>query len=167
MRITRLGGYVSNADTTLRRADKIETLMEADAAIAVGLVVAPDSVSNTLGILCVPTWLSTVGGLWAAGIYEGQGGTGTAAATAGLGGRDAADGDLIFVTCYGPATAIHSGIGTAGGIAVVAATTTAGNLFGLANATTVINSPSMATFLTLEASTAGQNGPIKYWVRAC
>lgn len=108
MRITRLGGLISTADTTLYQAEKIECLFEADGAIAVGGCVKLDPTANTTGKLVVAT-SAVLDHRSAVGIYEGEGGSGAAATVSGTKGNAAVDGDLIMVTTYGIATALQDG----------------------------------------------------------
>lgn len=106
--------------------DKVEEIFEADGAIAVGAAVQLDYTGNTSGNLVI----STLDGEYKAfvGVYEGTGGTGTSSA--------AQDGDVIYVTVHGPASALVSGDtltvavghgltakGDAGGLVPVADTT--------------------------------------------
>lgn len=78
-------------------------LFRAGAAISVGRSVMTDVADNT-GKSVITRTVALQHLL--TGIYEGVGGSGAQTTTSGLSGRDAATGDPIWVTCYGPALAL-------------------------------------------------------------
>lgn len=105
-RISQAGGIIGKADTTLKSAPEAFALFEADAAITPGKVVGLDT-GNTLGKLVVTCPIGAPNR--ALGIYTGQGGTGAATSTAGLTGRAAVDGDIIWVQTAGVCNGLVDG----------------------------------------------------------
>ncbi len=109
MRISRLGGIIASNDSSLNSADgKIETIFEADGAIAVGGVAKLDVTGNTDCRLVI-AGAAILDHRQAVGIYEGEGGTGAVASVSGTSGKAAVDGDVIMVTTYGKAVALQDG----------------------------------------------------------
>jgi hypothetical protein len=113
-RTSQGAGFIATPATTgtigQLTGPKLQTLMEADAAITVGAVVMLDT-GNTTGKLVVT---STAAADHAArGVYEGEGGSGAVTAIAGMKGRAAVDGDPIWITVHGKALAIVGGTTTA------------------------------------------------------
>lgn len=75
----------------------------AGAAISVGRSVMTD-VADTTGKSVIHRTVALQHLL--TGIYEGVGGSGAATTTTGLTGKDAVTGDVVWITCYGPALAL-------------------------------------------------------------
>lgn len=108
MLISRLGGrIVTESDTTLGSAEKVQVLFEADDTINVGYAVGIDLTSSTTGKLVVAAPVDEH--VTRVGIYEGDGGSGAETTTSGLSGRTAKDGDIIYVTAYGVAKGYMTG----------------------------------------------------------
>lgn len=75
----------------------------AGAAISVGYSVMTH-VSDTTGKSVIARTVALQHLL--TGIYEGSGGSGAQTSVSGLTGRDAVTGDVVWITCYGPALAL-------------------------------------------------------------
>lgn len=155
MRFTAQLGSVSSDGTTLQQAERIQMLFEADATITPGKTVALDT-GNTAGKLVVTTPVSINSRI--VGVYEGEGGTGAQTTTSGLTGNSALDGDLIWVTVYGVATALLASTSTAfaDGDSCVANADVAGVLQQAAASATATT-----YFVALEALTTGGTGTAK------
>jgi len=137
-RTSQGSGYVidgtdsSGARDGIRQAPKIQALFEADDTISVGHLCAHDTGSTT-GTLVVSCLTATADDHRFVGIYEGEGGSGSTTTSTGLSGKDAADGDFIWVTAYGKALGLCVGSGTAvvDGDPVAPSGATAGVILGL------------------------------------
>ena len=164
MLITRLGGrIVSESDTQLGAPDKVECIYEADAALPVGAAVQHDLTSNTSATLVVPTVIGEDHVF--CGVYEGKGGTGADTTTSGLSGKAAVDGDIVYVTTHGLATALVGGGGT---------TIASGTLLGcavtagqLSVVSTALVAGAIAPILSLGTTTSTATGtPLAVFVKA-
>lgn len=139
-------------------------LYKAGGAITVGAPVMID-VTDTTGKAVITGVTATKSPLFV-GVYEGEGGTGSATAVTGLTGKDAASGDIISVRVYGVCSVIatpktSSDLSTSG--KVLALGTTAGSVEGYETATA-----KMAPFLvSLEvgATTAASTSVIKAFAK--
>lgn len=132
MRITRLGGIISDGDT-LNSGEAVDVLFEAGGAIPINAPCIVDTnVNGYTAVVCTAASDSAF-----VGVYQGEG-SGFAAQTTSVGPRDAASGDFIFIRAYGLCTALTGGavtagdtVSTGGGVFITAPGTIAADAYGV------------------------------------